>query len=187
MFQNKSQFQARSGRTLKIGADGTIQFHLGNGYLSPECVMDVEEFLQARRDEDLDRWRWPLNPNYVVRRKADGRGVRVLNEVDCDVVDFPDRARADSFPNSAFGRAAVAFFEAHPEQKPWHLAQLGEIWAVTIRGVGHITKVISPRDGISSDGAEFAFQALDVQVTDWVYRESPWITAGRRIWPEDAS
>lgn len=179
-------------------------FDHANGYLSPASAMDAEEFFQAKRDAELERWRWPENPEYVVSaprlirvhgvRNFTYRQVRVLHEPSMDVRVRPDRSvnnpegqlRACG-SDVPFADAARAYFEAHPERKPWHEARLGEIWAVTIRGAEHIAKVISPRDGISEDAAEFAFLALDVDVPDWVYRESEWITAGRRVWPEDAS
>jgi len=189
---SKGAFRARSGRTVRVGDDGTVMFDHANGYLSPASAMDAEEFYLDKRDRDLGRWRCPTDPEWVAReveRDAYGRRqVLVLNECTFEVRAYTHQNVADTASGEPVKyRVARAFFEAHPERKPWHDAKEGEIWAVTIRGEEHITRVMSPRDGISKDATEAAFLALDVAAPDWVYRESPWITAGRRIWPEDAS
>ena len=59
-------FRARSGRTVSARSDGSVMFDHANGYLSPASVMDAEEFFQARRDAELGRWRYPLEPDCLV-------------------------------------------------------------------------------------------------------------------------
>lgn len=177
------EFRARSGRTVTARSDGSVLFDHVNGYLSPWSVMDAEEFFQAKRDEDLGRWRWPENPQYVVY-PASGYGhyVRVLNEKDAflDVV-YRDGQGAD---RAGAGEAARAYFEAHPERKPWEEAEPGEVWALRVKHVpGEDAYEIydDPSQGIQRT----CFRSLTDGSIYWVRSES--IEDGRRIWPEDAS
>ena len=123
MFQEKSQFQARSGRTIKVGEDGTLIFDHVHGYLDPDSAMDAEEWAQAKHDADLGRWRWPENPTfvvYVIGRSGDV--VNVMNEQNGMSAQF-SRNEMTFFglpietddPN--YSGAAHAYFEAHPTPK----------------------------------------------------------------------
>lgn len=130
MFQEKSQFQARSGRTIKVGEDGTLIFDHVHGYLNPDSAMDAEEFFQAKHDEDLGRWRYPSDPEWVVRDGGVshvGRVAIVLNERTFEQTTF---TRSSATGESAKHGAARAYFEAHPERKPWHDAKVGQVWAI---------------------------------------------------------
>lgn len=173
-------FRARSGRTVRVEGNGTVVFDHANGYLSPESAMDAEEFFQAKRDEELGRWRWPENPDFVV--KHDPLGVRiahVLHEPSFAArVVHPDEevVGLSSARDKEFMGAARAYFEAHPERKPWEEAAEDEIWALTFD--------TAPKESV------------------WVWNGREWviagdfhiplapgfrITAGRRIWPEEAA
>jgi hypothetical protein len=126
------EFRARSGRTVRAKADGSVVFDHVNGYLGPEQVFDAEEFFQARRDLELGRWRYPLNPDYVVyvREPYPGelRRVRAIQESTGDFVDTVEGTTLDG----PFKDAARAYFEAHPERKPWEDAKPGEFWALKL-------------------------------------------------------
>lgn len=169
MFQEKSQFQARSGRTIKVGEDGTMRFHLGNGYLAPDQAMDAEEYFQAKRDEELGRWRWPENPHLVVYPRRDG-AVLVLNEMSVNGGILYRRGDAVSDIES---EAACAYFAVHHEPKPWHEAKDREVWVLThVKGETGAFIV----DGNRFEGGSWSLP-----------RDAASITEGRRIWPEDAS
>lgn len=104
--------------------------------VQPTEVEALREYFQAERDEELNRWRWSENPDYVVYPL--GCGVKILREKDAskffwtrsDAVHFV--AVADETGDAV--RAAVAYFEAHPEPKPWHDAKPGEVWEILLRG-----------------------------------------------------
>lgn len=112
------EWRARSGRTVKQREDGTLVIGTLDGYLSPEAVMDVEEWAQAKRDAELGRWRVPTQPDIVVYPVEDGNKVRVFSEEECYLshVITRDEATAEFDPTSAMGNAR-AYFDAHPEQK----------------------------------------------------------------------
>jgi hypothetical protein len=65
-------------------------------------------------------------------------------------------------------RAARAYFDAHPEPKPWESAAVGDVWVLTIAGKEH---AVTFRRGLAIH-MNGACVELD-KVTD-----------GRRIYPE---
>lgn len=88
----------------------------------------LREFFQHERDEELGRWRWPDNPDYVVYQDTPS-GVRVFREQ--RPVGSVLFRRGDVVLDME-SEAARAYFEAHPERKPWEDANPGEIWEATI-------------------------------------------------------
>lgn len=109
------EFKARSGRVVKPQPDGSIRFELAHGYLDRGTAMDAEEYFQTKRDAELDRWRDPLSPDYVVY-PITGDRVRVFRERQGTFEDF---AREDALVRSSWlpRRVAYAYFEAHPVQE----------------------------------------------------------------------
>lgn len=141
----------------------------------------LREFFRAEEDERLGRWRWPENPDYVVYLVGDDI-VDVLRESSVsDEHRGPgrqagitrDAARTwDNDYSQNFFRAARAFFDAHPEPKPWHDAEPEEVWILTIDGEEVLALIDEDREFHHRSQRRFR-SVLD---------ES--ITAGRRIWPE---
>lgn len=160
-------------------------FDHANGYLSPASAMDAEEFFQAKRDEGLGRWRWPENPEWVVYPKRpgysayNGADLLVINERHGSSMEY---VRADDDGTEYVGldepaaEAARAYFEAHPERRPWENANDGDIWEF--------------EDGqYIADRGRF-FRLPLVPPTDPSWRPAGFasnFTAGSRIYPEDAS
>lgn len=165
------EWKARSGRTVKVAEDGSIAFHLGNGYLGVDVAFDAEEFYQAKRDDDFGRWRWPKNPDYVVYAPVGySHYVRVLDERSA-ILEVIHREHLEG-RGSLMAQAARAYFEAHPERMPWRDAKPGEGWAVTIGGEERLATV---QDSYFWIGSE-AYSVDDGE-----------ITGARKVWPEDAS
>jgi hypothetical protein len=80
----------------------------------------LREFFQHERDQELGRWRWPENPDYVVVQ-ADNGGERawVVNERNQQITGWVWRADLDrSTARAQVVAAARAYFDAHPEPKP---------------------------------------------------------------------
>ena len=171
------EFRARSGRTVSARSDGSVMFDHANGYLSPASVMDAEEFFQHERDKELGRWRWPENPDYVV--KHDPLGVRiahVLHEPSfaARVVRPSDETVGLGSPRDMeFLGAARAYFDSHPEPKAWHDAKPEEVWLMG-SGLHEFVALVSV------DGKFRFADGSDMAVTEE-------FATGRRIWPEDAS
>lgn len=181
------EWRARSGRSVRPSETGELFFGHLRGYLAPDAVMDAEEYFQAREDARRGRWRWSLNPDYVVYPRQASEveprpGVRVVDEssgrsrdVGREVLDACDATV------SVFGRTAIAYFAAHPEPKPWQDASQGQIWELDVVGVSNWVAV----EAGDSDEPRAVFRDPHTMVTLEV--DDPAITAGRRIWPEDAS
>ena len=181
-----NEFRARSGRTVKSRSDGSVMFDHAKGYLSPASVMDAEEFFQAKRDAELGRWRWPANPQWIVYPRRPGfvpygdADLLVINEVDGSAMEYvatDDDGTCYTGREEPAAEAARAYFEAHPERKPWEDAAPGEAWEITYTALAspQVTKV-----AIRTDRNTWKTDVLEMEFNHA-------ITSARRIWPEDAS
>ena len=143
----------------------------------PEGIVALREFFQNEHDKELGRWRWPDNPQYVVYPRGDS-GVRVLDEG--SGIGSARLIHLNGDPDNPTGeyQAAYAYFEAHPERKPWEDAKPGEVWVLTFDGADDTFKAYESRSGTIyfTRSRETSANLTDER-----------ITAGRRIWPEDAS
>lgn len=131
------EWWARSGRTIKPLADGTLTFQGSHGYLAPRTAMDAEEYFLAKRDADLGRWRCPTDLDWVARegeRDAFGRRtVVVFNERTFEFHQYNELVAGEvADAETARHRAARTYFEAHPERKPWEDAKPGEAWVLEV-------------------------------------------------------
>lgn len=143
---------------------------------SPNDAQALREFFRAEEDERLGRWRWPENPDYVVYTEVDlicitdertGRG-NVLGR------RWYEEHKIGLLAKEAPGvyAAAGAYFDAHPEPKPWHAAKPGEVWVIVTRNVGEERAVQVHGDQFHyNDGIEYplTYDAIE---------------SARRIWPE---
>ncbi|MEW2011515.1 hypothetical protein AB0300_18830 [Microbacterium sp. NPDC078814] len=146
--------------------------------INEEYKEALREFFQHERDKELGRWRWPDNPDYVVYAKDTGDWL-VLNESTGHTKHYTHREHAN-VGGSNMTKAARAYFEAHPERKPWHDAKPGEVWELTLDDESehivfvHADRTVGGRDGVSAGGAYF-----DID-------DATGIVSGRRLWPESA-
>lgn len=135
-------------------------------WLDPRQWEAAAEYFRAKEDERLGRWRWPEDPDYVVYPRADH--VAVVNERSGNALQA---TREQAFVDTGLCRAARAYFDAHPEPKPWHDAKPGEVWVITYRNA-EFAVVINENHEFSIP--QRGFRAIT----------HPKVTAGRRIWPE---
>lgn len=186
-----SNFVASNGIGVEINNDtGRIVFAdtirpsaplwMGEGEIDA-----LREYFQAEEDKRLGRWRWPENPDYVVYLVGEEL-VDVLREgTVSEITRGPGREQGISRQKAVewdrdysqnFYGAARAYFDAHPEPKPWHDAKPGEVWLITTRNVSDERAVQVHGDQFHyNDGVEFplTYDAIE---------------SGRRIWPvRDAS
>ncbi|MFF1540458.1 hypothetical protein ACFVWL_10280 [Microbacterium sp. NPDC058269] len=173
-------YSARSGENMLEGMP----------WLGHEEVRALREFFQHERDEELGRWRWPENPDYVVYSNPDEAFERMFGP-NLDLVILRDsdgmtkgyvREEDQGGPpmDHRIGHmlAARAYFEAHPERKPWEAAAAGELWAFnTDPGT---RETLWERD-TSESRWHLPGQAKAVLGVHFT------IVTGRKIWPEDAS
>lgn len=173
-------FTASNGKRISTESEEDM-FRVGDMPLTSREVVALREFFQHERDQELGRWRWPESPQYVVYLGRDGQAV-VLNEADgWTVYRYRGEDKELRAMRAANGddvmpatKAAAAYFDAHPEPKPWHDAKPGEVWVLSLEG--------EPETAQAVDGyGKFMPWTIDV-VSDGNDRGK--ITAGRRIFPE---
>lgn len=167
---------------LRFGGDAVDLDHLREKLsgesrgMYPAMDAALREFFQAERDEELGRWRWPENPDYVVYAPVDySNYVRVLDERSA-ILEVIHREHLKG-RGSLVAQAARAYFEAHPERKPWEDAKHGEVWLLTIDGA---ESAFYPSKSLSRAFTPVAPNTGTTAVPfDW-----PEITDARRIFPE---
>jgi len=139
---------------------------------------------QHQEDARLGRWRWAENTDYVVyppESVVDGDGgVWVMCESDPGAIRYLARPDVWHSSEAFYARAAQAYFDAHPEPKPWHDAKPGEVWVLTTENVGDevAARVADVNDRVIF---EYVRGLANVGITD------PRIVSARRIWPEATS
>lgn len=148
-------------------------------YVPGFAAAALGEFFQVERDEALGRWRWPENPDVTVRiaPKHAQHGVSddtvMIQSDESGYVGYYTRERLPEITDKTgdIVRAGHAYFDAHPEPKPWHDAKFGEVWLLRFE----------------ADDNEFAaFQYGDGRwkAIEGGFPNADLITSGRRIWPE---
>lgn len=182
-----TEFTASNGAQIVLTNSGQTGYVLteneervSSAYLGFEEMVAWREFEQHRRDEDLGRWRWPENPDYVVYSNDPVARLRVVRESD-GFVALLDEATDDA--GYSFQEAARAYFEAHPERKPWEEAKPGEVWL--FRGKGDIKPSAFMKSHVGWTNSEAVVVQRDPALPYGGTRDESF--KPRRIWPEDAS
>jgi len=139
----------------------------------------LREFFLRERDDELGRWRDPQFPEFVAYWHPVLSKLTVIWEPQGGSTEF----KRDDVPPPGSGglpeAVARAYFDAHPEPKPWHDAKPGEVWVLTVDGSEEFPCSVSP------SGPDFEPIAHPVWAT--LARGSDRITSARRIWPEEPS
>lgn len=173
-----NEFTASNGVAIRIdGRDLDITAPHGTQWtaLCGGHVVDaLREFFRAEDDDRLGRWRWPENPDYVVYPATVKTRVRVLRETGMGELEWVDKGDSRSYE---FCHAARAYFDAHPEPKPWRNAKPGEVWVLTVAG----GRELAARASITNEALSFEDVA---HITNRLDASDTSIKAGRRIWPE---
>lgn len=173
------KFEASNGYKIEIGSLGNIEIRsvLGDprGSATVLSVDALREFFQHERDEELGRWRWPEHPDYVVLPRLRG-WVCVISESTGQTLDARRGQYLGTEP-TLFG-AANAYFEAHPERKPWEDAKPGEVWAISTENVADEVAV---RVAIQNETLTFEYVK---SISTHLDASDKRIVSGRRIWPE---
>lgn len=180
------KFEASNGGTVEVLANGRMTVtdktvvrlsenaeRTGRtAYLDAEMVPTLREFFRAERDEELGRWRWPADSSYVAYPQAP-ECVRVVDERSgiSEVLYRSGDRRQPPLATAGGMDVARAYFEAHPERKPWHEAKEGEVWLLMFPNSTQAWFV---------NGAYFQ----STKTLTNIAKTDPGITAGRRIWPE---
>lgn len=157
----------------------------------------LREFFRAEEDERLGRWRWPENPDYVVY--APRPGFRPVNSTEpCDLFIINEEwgaglayldAEYSSYDEEdrPFAAAGRAYFDAHPEPKPWHDAKPGEVWLLRIPTgptFDHAPAVVSSS---ANGNAIFTAATYDAAGTEELALTASQITYATRIYPEEVA
>lgn len=165
-------FTASNGVAVQREDQGTLVNSSRHGLmrLAVDEALALREFFLHERDQELGRWRWPENPDYVVYRDDRPGGFRVMHEPTGDTWTYFWDAIKDDPQFVGPWDAARAYFAAHPEPKQWHDAKHGEVWVIEYEG---------KEEAVVSTSRFFTWPHGSQQ-----YHDDPDITAGRRIWPE---
>lgn len=159
--------------------------YVSTAYLGFEEMVAWREFEQHRRDEELGRWRYPANPDYVVYppdADDEDQALRILFEPGGGSADTYTREWLASVVDpDAWEPAACAkaYFESHPEPKPWMDARAGEVWELTFSEAGGG----GPEAWIVHKGMTFQ----NPEYVSKVSLNDSTIVSGRRIWPEEGA
>lgn len=134
-----SEFITKKGHLVRQHPDGGVEIVRADWFEFSEESVDLQgwaaeaaaEFFAHKSDEERGWWRYPANTDEVVCRAPyhddeDGRCVIVIDE----------RTGGSEYcwESITVREAACAYFSEHPEPKPWHLAEPGEVWLVTCEG-----------------------------------------------------
>lgn len=186
-----AEFVASNGNTIRRTGAGLF---VGGGsikdgsQLLPSQVMALREFFLAERDAEMGRWRSKEHPEYVAYPHGDGRA-RVMHEQIGNSYSFDwEGAHRYYHPNDleiAFQRVAREYFAAHPEPKPWHDAEPGEVWVLKLNTIDAEYAYVRT-DGlkVTNENGDGWRNLTPSVVPSHLGLTAPAITAGRRIWPE---
>lgn len=178
------KFEASNGFTVRaesrITGDRRIVFEAGEVAgvveMTGAQMKALIETLDAERDEELGRWRYPEDHEWIVYPDGEDQlGNR-------HVITFwekngrRDSVYEDAIPGTVWGIVARAYFEAHPERKPWEDAKHGEVWLIAVGGDAELPMVV--------DRETTSFPRFMEPIGAMSYGPQAGITAARRIYPE---
>lgn len=192
-----SEYKASNGAKVFKLEDDSISVYGNPGgspshgnNLWPGNDVALAEYFQAERDKALGLWRWPENPDYVVKPSS-RYSLAIIHEPTFwsrNVVHFADTRDVAEFMNEEPGKhlkpwrkAARAYLKEHPIKQPWHDARDGEAWLITNQEGETVVTLCVDIDGqktfnrFNSDLGEI----WETEIT------APTITTAKRIWPEE--
>lgn len=169
-----------SAHGVKIKQEGyAIAWENSTGTTSQKLPYDfgssvdgaLAEWYEFRKDQTLDRWRDPENPNMVVYPdKNDHNAIVVLDETEPYTYWFHKEGEELS-------ETARNYFDAHtPVPEPWHNPKAGDVWVLTVGGE---TLPYGTRFTVDSNDTPVEF----VLPSGWTTTPTdPRITNGYKIW-----
>ncbi|MEV8339244.1 hypothetical protein [Leucobacter sp. NPDC077196] len=172
------KFVASNGMTVGIDQFGVGFFtSKPHGFmtLAEDEMRAMREFFRAERDEELGRWRWPEDADVVVRPSALVENRVLATSERTGQAEWSTRGEES---NDWYGRAARAYFAAHPEPKPWGSAKNNEVWALRFSDQhGFLPYAVKTDEG----GPRFWWTGNEGQSAGYFARE---FAEGHRIFPE---
>ena len=147
----------------------------GSGVYTLETTEALRAFFQAERDTELDRWRDTGNPDYVVYPGSVNLDWVVVLDESTGGTDVVFKQPRKPTKDSAFTLVAARYFAAHPDvepHKPWHDANVGEVWEIGLLELGPSACLVTEGDFVEIS------KRFEVAIG------SSLIESGRRIWPE---
>lgn len=147
-----------------------------DGHVS-EFVENLRRFFLHERDQELGRWRWHEHPDYVIYETEDAWSLtkalrRLVNERD-------GSSSLHRRGDVELPAPVAAYFEAHPEPKPWHDAKPGEVWELTYRSPSQRETSNRVMTCVDDGGNISFFNEYRLHTVNYTGIES-----ARRIWPE---
>lgn len=159
------------GRVLRVSKGGLVD----EVYGEPR-VHALREFFRAEEDERLGRWRSNKDPKWTAVHN-EHTGTHFSHEDgERRFTIWPDKSNVNAW-SYELREVAHEYLDAHPEPKPWHEAEPGEVWVLTVEG-GH---ELAARVSVTNETLSFENVA---HITNRFDASDARITAGRRIYPE---
>ena len=183
-----SEFTASNGYKVTPNGDGANVYRgMMSTPIYPDEMQALHEFFQAESDKRAGRWRWAERPDYVVYDTGDRIEVVVLDE---SIGYMENVWRGKERPGIYIHDAARAYFEAHPEPKPWHDAKPGEVWSIIGPNLGREAPTTADGGAIAlcfedltEPEPQLWFVYPDGGASDNIEVTDKAITAGYRIHP----
>lgn len=168
-------FTASNGEPVFFNGEGVFPVHTGDCFLVDEAVQALREYFLAERDKELGRWRDPEDGDVVVYRNPEKGGAIIVKDERTGNTTPWHRGLMNQTLPSNYGNHETAnrYFEAHPEKKPWHDAEPGEWWDVTVKGVTYRTLVDLQKDFTYLPGGDTYLKYFSI--------DDPSITVGHKL------
>ncbi len=169
----------------RIAVPNSSDLGVFNGVYADQAEA-LREFFRAEEDNRLGRWRY--DSTTVVY--ADGDRAVVLDERRPHLSNEFDRRHfiaPEPGLTTTLRLAARAYFDAHPEPKPWHDAKPGEVWLLRIPTgptFDHAPAVVSSS---ANGNVIFTAATYDAAGTEELALTASQITYATRIYPEEVA
>lgn len=182
-----TEFTASNGYTILARKNATVDWWSADEkqrgiiqvFTHSQVWQALREFFQHERDEELGRWRHPEDPRYVVyggySPGEERRFARVVQE-QMGIVSIVYEGKDHQ---SEVHDIAVAYFEGHPERKPWLEADAGDIWVISAEGEEQFA--VHAIAGLFGSVQFVTVGGKPVNMSNSTF------TGFRKIWPEEAA
>lgn len=132
-------FRGKNGHSFTVARyGGKDMVSLSDDGYHAKLLMGANAFEDIEEHALAKRGLWEASNGFLVMRANDSDGRRVVGVIDTNkgsVQWFREGRRLGGSYKAI--TAADEWFAAHPEAKPWHNANYGEVWAVTINNETH--------------------------------------------------
>lgn len=155
-------FRGKNGHSFTVARyGGKDMVSLSDDGYHAKLLMGANAFEDIEEHALAKRGLWEASNGHLVLRGDEthdieglGRTILVINPAEMSYWTYREHDEADIWSPKKT-EAAQEYFNAHPEEKPWHNANYGEVWAVTINNETH-------RMAVNNGGAGYGLFFTDI-------------------------